>query len=183
MASEKISILPRTNPRIRVLSFEEHVGEVEAGLEEVLKENELSDFSTIRHGRPFSVRGEDENDPIVVPLFISIDTGRFLQNMQAIRDIGTMITIGRAVLDLVKYLQRKRTENKVHRFTVNCASTYYIALDFLRTQGTTIGSPIYFHSFGYQCITITNDQKRNHLAHIVIYSNEGELKDYVTLHV
>lgn len=187
MVSEKIPISPRTNPRIRVLSYEENLREVEAGLREVLQKNELSNFSTLKHGKPFSVRNEDGNDPVVVPLFISIDVWQFLQEVlmhaPMIRDLGTMITIGRAVLDLVKYLQRKHDEKKVHRFTINCSSTYYIALDFLRTQGVAIGSPLYFHSFGYQCITITSDQKRNHVAHIVIYSNEGELKDYVTLSV
>jgi len=176
MLPKSESSLPRTNPRIRVLSFQNYLEEIKAGIVEVLGKNEVQKQRyDITIGEPFSVKNERNEDPLVVPLFLTINT------WEIVRDLGAMITLGRALLDIVKYLQARRDEKKIHRFTINCSATYYLALDFLRTHGVTIGRPVYFHSFGYECLMISDDSKRPRVFHVVIFSNEGELSDYTVL--
>lgn len=168
--------LPPTNPRIRILSYQDYLEEVKAALVEVLSNNDIQkERYTIRSGEPFPVNDDHGGDPLVVPLFLTIDA------WQSARDLGTMITLGRAILDIVKYLRTRRDQKEVQRYTINCSSTYYMAVDFLRTQGIAIGRPMYFHSFGYQCLMISSDSKNSNAAHVVIFSNEGELIDYVAL--
>jgi len=175
MASEKPPIIPVTKPRIRILAYKEYLEETELGLKEILRKNELSQLYSIRRGEPFSVENEQSTDPLVVPIFLTINPSPFL------RDMGTMITLGRAFIDIVNHLRKKRSERKVHRYTVNCSSTYFIVLAFLNMQRVAIGKPLYFRSFGFQCLLIANDSKQNNIVHVVIYSNEGELSDYAAL--
>jgi len=175
MFSEKTFVAPPTNPRIRVLSYKEYVEETETGLKEILAKNEILKFSTFRHGKEFPVETHDREDPLVIPIYLSINAFAIL------RDIGTAITIGRAIFDVVNYLIKRRQQRRIDRFTINCASTYYIALNFLKSQGVGIGKPLYFHSFGWNCLTITDDANRKNVIHVVIYSNEGELSDYTVL--
>jgi hypothetical protein len=147
-----------------------------------LGQSQESGFSAIKSAwyritsrEPFSVSDEYDNDPLVIPLFLTISP------WEVARDIGTAITIGRAILDIVKYLQTKRGEKKIHRYTINCSSTFYLALDLLRTQFVTIGRPLYFHSFGYHCLIISNDKTNAKAVHVLIFSNEGELKTHAEL--
>lgn len=177
MSSEKTWVAPPTNPRIRVLSYKEYIEEIETGLREILAKNEILRFSTFRHGKEFSIETRGREDPLVVPLYVSINAFAIL------RDIGTAITIGRAILDLVNYLRKGRQQRKIDRFTINCSSTYYIALNFLKSQGVGIGKPLYFRSFGWNCLTITDDVNRKNVIHVVIYSNEGEPSDYTVLSI
>jgi hypothetical protein len=93
----------------------------------------------------------------------------------------SVITLGRAFIDIVNHLRKKRPEKKVYRYTINCSSTYFIALAYLNMQGAPIGRSVYFHSFGFQCLLIANDTKKSNIVHVVIYSNEGELIDYAAL--
>ena len=173
--SEKPLVAPPTNPRIRVLSYKDYVEETETGLREILAKNEILKFSTFRHGREFPIETRGKEDPFIIPLYVSINV------LAIFRDVGTAITIGRAILDLVKYLRKRRKQEKIYRFTINCSSTYFVALNFLKSQGVGIGKPLYFRSFGWTCLTITDDVNRKNVIHVVIYTNEGELADYAVL--
>lgn len=175
MPYEKILVIPPTNPRIRILVYKEYVEKIEADLSDALAKNEILEFSTFRHGREYPIEIQENPDPIIVPLYVTIDA------MALLRDFGTAITIGRAIIDLVKYLRKRRKQREIHQFTVNCSSTYFIVISFLTTQGVSIGKPLYFRSFGWNCITIADDAKRKNVVHIVIYTNEGELADYTVL--
>ncbi len=168
-------VAPPTNPRIRVLSYKEYVEETEAELKEILAKNEILKFSTFRHGREFSIEVRGIEDPLIVPLYVNINA------LAILRDVGTAITIGRAIFDLVNYLRKKSQQRKIYRFTINCSSTYFVALNFLKSQGVGIGKPLYFRSFGWNCLTITDDINRKNVIHVVIYTNEGELSDYTVL--
>jgi hypothetical protein len=177
MFSEKPLAAPPTDPRLRILSYREYVEETETGLKEILAKNEILKFSNFRHGKEFSIETRGLEDPLVVPLYVSINAQDIL------RDIGPVITIGRAIFDLIIYLKKRRQQGKIYRFTINCSSTYYVALNFLKSQGVGIGKPLYFRSFGWNCLTITNDINRKKVIHIVIYTNEGELSDYTELSI
>jgi len=175
MTSEKRLVRPANNPRIRILSYREHVEEIEEGLKEILHKNDLLNISTFRRGEPFSVEVRYQDDPVVVPVFLIINV------LPILRDVGVAITIGRTIFDIVDYLRKRRKENKVYRFTINCSSNYFVALNSLRMQGVTIGQSLYFHSFGWHCLVIASDVNRPSVVHVVIYSNEGELEDYSVL--
>lgn len=173
--SDKALVAPPTNPRIRVLSYRHYAEETEASLREILKKNEILKFSTFRRGIEFPIETQEREDPLIIPLYVSINA------LAIMRDVGTAITIGRAIIDVVKYLRKRRENRKIHHFTINCSSTYFIVLNFLMTQGVRIGKPLYFRSFGWKCLTITDDVNHKNVIHVVIYTNEGELADYTVL--
>jgi len=175
MFSEKPLVAPPTNPRIRVLSYKEYVEETETGLREILAKNEILKFSTFRQGREFPIETRGREDPLIIPVYVSINA------LAILRDVGTAITIGRAIIDSINYLRKRRKQRKIYRFTINCSSTYFVALNFLKSQGVGIGKPLYFRSFGWNCLTITDDINRKNVIHVVIYTNEGELADYTVL--
>lgn len=175
MFPDKSLVTPPTNPRIRVLSYKEYIEETEASLREILAKNEILKFSTFRHGRAFPIETREREDPLIIPLYVSINALAFL------RDVGTAITIGRAIIDLVRHLRKRRAQRKIYRFTINCSSTYFLALTFLKSQGVGIGKPLYFRSFGWNCLTIADDVTQKNVIHVVIYTNEGELADYTVL--
>lgn len=175
MFSEKSSIAPPTNPRIRVLGYKEYVEETEQDLREILAKNEILKFSTFRRGREFQIETVRGEDPLIIPIYVTINA------LAILRDVGTVITIGRAIFDLVEHLRKRRARRKIHRFTINCSSTYFIALNFLKSQGVGISRPLYFRSFGWNCLMIADDINRKNVIHVVVYTNEGELADYAAL--
>ena len=175
MFSDKPLVTPKTNPRIRVLSYKEYVEETRATLREILAKNDILEFTTFRLGKEFHIETSEHEDPFIATLYLFIDAWAFF------RDVGTAITLGRAIFDIVKYLKRRREEGKIFRFTINCSSTYFVALNFLKDQGVGIGKPLYFRSFGWDCLTIADDINQRNVIHVVIYTNEGELRDYAVL--
>jgi len=175
MVPEEFLITPSRKPRFRILVFSEYLEKTELELKEILRKNELLQFYSIEKREPFSVRYEQQFDPLVIPIFLTIDPWQFL------RDIGTMVTLGRAFIDIINYLRKRHSERKIYRYTVNCSATFFTSLAFLNMQGVAIGKPLYFHSFGFQCLLIASDSLQNNMVHVVIYSNEGELIDYVAL--
>jgi hypothetical protein len=176
MHDETKFLFPNRNPRVRVLCYPDYLEEIKSGLVEILDKNETTrEKYVLRSGEPFSVIDEHRKDPLVLPLFLTFDIWKYAN------DTSTLITLGGAILGVVKYLKSKRDTKRVHRFTVNCPSTYYLAWNFLRNQGVAIGTPLYYHSFGYECLMITRDSKNNRTAHVVIFSNEGEVTDYTML--
>jgi hypothetical protein len=64
MFSEKSSVVPPTNPRIRILGYKDYVEETEEGLREILAKNGILKFSTFRHGKEFPIEtGRGGEDP------------------------------------------------------------------------------------------------------------------------
>jgi len=176
-------ILPYTNPRFRILSYQKYSQKIENEIEKKFLKNEeflkdvefLKDHFTFYQGKPYGVEDENNDDPIVVPYFLIVDVMPFLGNL------ATVITIGELIYKIIKYLRERREQKFIHRYTVNCSSTFFLALRDLKTRGVAVGRPLYFHSFGYQCLMISNDLNNLRKAHVIIYSNEGELTDYIVL--
>jgi hypothetical protein len=73
MSSEKPPVVPVTKPRIRILSYQDYLQETESGLKEILRENKLLELSSFSRGEPFSVKDEQDSDPLVVPIFVTIE--------------------------------------------------------------------------------------------------------------
>ena len=73
MSSEEFFVKPTTNPRIRILSYERYLEETEAGLIEIIRKSELLDRYAIRREEPYPVEVEYQEDPLVFPIFLTID--------------------------------------------------------------------------------------------------------------
>ncbi|RLF80099.1 hypothetical protein DRN44_07860 [Thermococci archaeon] len=73
MFFEKTSVVPPTNPRIRVLGYKEYMEETEERLREILAKNEVLKLSTFRHGREFPIETGRGEDPLIVPIYVTIN--------------------------------------------------------------------------------------------------------------